>query len=40
MYKFEIETDENTRIKLESEQEGLFNQREFGCMDIKQLLKK
>ena len=33
MSKFEIVTDLNTILELESEQEGLFNQREFGCME-------
>ena len=27
------ETDVNTRVELEIEQEGFFNQREFGCME-------
>ena len=31
--KLATETDLNTRVELESEQEGLFNQREFGCME-------
>ena len=31
--KLATETDVNTRVELESEQEGLFNQREFGCME-------
>ena len=31
--KLATETDVSRRIELESEQEGLFNQREFGCME-------
>ena len=31
--KLATETDVNTRVELESEQEGLFNQREFDCME-------
>ena len=31
--KLATETDVNTRVELESKQEGLFNQREFGCME-------
>ena len=31
--KLATETDVNTRVELESEQEGLLNQREFGCME-------
>ena len=31
--KLATETDVNTRVDLESEQEGLFNLREFGCME-------
>ena len=27
------ETDVNRRVELESEQEGFFNQRKFGCME-------
>ena len=30
--KLATETDLNTRVELESEQEGFFNQQEFGCM--------
>ena len=32
--KLATETDENTRVELESEQEGFFNQQEFVCMEI------
>ena len=31
--KLATETDLNTRVELESEQEGFFNQQEFGCME-------
>ena len=31
--KLATETDVNRRVELESEQEGFFNQREFGCME-------
>ena len=31
--KLATETDVNTREELESEQEGFFDQREFGCME-------
>ena len=31
--KLATETDVNTRVELESEQEGFFNQQEFGCME-------
>ena len=31
--KLATETDVNTRVELESEQEGSFNQRGFGCME-------
>jgi len=31
--KLATETDVNRRVELENEQEGFFNQREFGCME-------
>ena len=31
--KLATETDVNTRDELEGEQEGFFDQREFGCME-------
>ena len=31
--KLATETDVNTRVDLELDQEGLINQRKFGCME-------
>ena len=31
--KLATETDVNTRVELEIEQEGFFNKREFGCIE-------